>query len=124
MIELPFVPSTVKGEKPTMKGVITVMAPPYPKRLKYQAKFAGMATDASQDTTKSESEKRSEQMLLISELVEECAQYIKAVDLQLIDGSVKAQTVEELFGYGEFESVVIEIAMGMIQGFAGNSQRL
>ncbi len=123
MIELPFVPSTCKGETPTMKGAIVVMAPPYPKRLKYQAKFAAMATDASQDNSKSEAEKRSDQMLLISELVEESAQYIKSVDLQLNDGSVKAQTVEELFGYGEFESVVIELAMGMIQGFAGNSHR-
>lgn len=123
MIELPFVPSTCKGDKPTMKGAITVMAPPYPKRLRYQAKFAAMATDASQDTVKSEADKRSEQMLLISELVEESAQYIKAVDLELLDGSVKAKSVDELFGFGEFEGVVIEVAMGMIQGFAGNSQR-
>lgn len=126
MIELSFVPSACKSteDKPaTMKGEVKVLAPPYPKRLKYQARFAGLATGDADAPAKTEAEKRSDQMLVIAELVEESTQYIKSVDLELADGSVKCKSVDELLGLQEFEGVMIEIAMAMIQGFAGNSRR-
>lgn len=122
MIELSFVPTACKGETATMKGELKVLAPPYPKRLQYQAKFAGLANDPN-EAGKSEGVKRQEQMLMISELVSESQQYIKSVDLEMLDGSVKAKTVDELFCINEFEGVLIEVAMAMVQGFSGNSQR-
>ncbi len=122
MIELSFVPSTCKGENPTMRGELKVLAPPYPKRLQYQAKFAGMAKQEA-DAPKSDAKAREEQMLMIAELVSESQQYIKSVDLELLDGSVKAKSVDELFCINEFEGVLIEVAMAMVKGFSGNSQR-
>lgn len=75
------------------------------------------------DAPKSDAKAREEQMLMIAELVSESQQYIKSVDLELLDGSVKAKSVDELFCINEFEGVLIEVAMAMVQGFSGNSQR-
>lgn len=117
MLELNWVPTAAKGEEATMEGSITVSPPSFPERLRFQAKFAPLASELDKP------ENRSNAMLVIAEIAEQASKHVRAVNLKFKDGSAKAESLEELFGQNEFDGVVTELAMGALNGFSGNSQR-
>ena len=114
-MNLNWVPSTAKGESPTMAGEVVVRLPSYPERVRIQARFAEFAG------TKEE-EKRHEKMLAIADIADTAKTHLVSVKLSMLDGSVAVNSADELYSMPQFDGVVTELALGLLNGFSGNSQ--
>ena len=111
-MELTWSPSFCSGEKPTMIGALIIKAPSYPEKLRLQAKA---------QSAKAKTDDMSAQLMLIAELADTAKEMIVSVNLEMLDGSSKASSADELYHFSQFDGVISELAVAVLQGFSGNS---
>lgn len=133
-VTIKFIPKTVTGEEatadqeavaPTMRGHVVVRAPMYHERLKYQSEFAKLDSirktlESKQVTPEEKAEAGVQSFEILAEMVKEAHRFIESVELELLDGSAKASSADELMCFPEFETVAMELGMGLVRGFRGN----
>lgn len=116
-MEISFVPDCMrpKNDVPAkFSGDLKMEVPEFSERLLLQAEFATIPKDDSPESKRT-------QLLMIADLAKRVRPMVKSVNVQTTEEpKASATNVEELYGHPAFDTLVTEITLGALRGFAGN----
>lgn len=102
---------------PLFSGTVTIRVPTMPQAFKFKAKYGRRAVGMD-GLSGNDTDKGLAMMEFLAEIAEEIQPFFTAVDLTDLQTNKRLTSVDEFYCYEPSFSVISEVAMKFIQGFA------